>query len=65
MSSYLTAFGLSEPPFSKEVPDADLWLPSSKQAAGKGVTKSQCDVYEQRQVVHRCRKDNLQLRGGG
>ncbi len=33
MSSYLTAFGLSEPPFSKEIPDADLWLPASKQAA--------------------------------
>jgi len=33
MSSYLTAFGLKESPFSKEVPDADLWLPSSKQAA--------------------------------
>ena len=33
MSSYLTAFGLSEPPFSKEIPDADLWLPPSKQSA--------------------------------
>ena len=31
--SYLTAFGLKDPPFSKEVPDGDLWLPSSKQAA--------------------------------
>jgi type II secretory pathway predicted ATPase ExeA len=30
--SYLTSFGLKEPPFSKEVPDGDLWLPSSKQA---------------------------------
>jgi type II secretory pathway predicted ATPase ExeA len=31
--SYLAVFGLKDPPFSKEVPDADLWLPSSKQAA--------------------------------
>lgn len=29
--NYLTAFGLSEPPFSKELPDAQLWLPPSKQ----------------------------------
>jgi general secretion pathway protein A len=33
MSSYLAAFGFTEPPFSKEVADQDLWLPSSKQAA--------------------------------
>jgi len=31
MSGYLTTFGLSEPPFSKEVPDGDLWLPTSKE----------------------------------
>ena len=30
MSGYLAAFGLKEPPFSKEVPDGDLWLPTSK-----------------------------------
>jgi general secretion pathway protein A len=30
--SYLDCFGLKEPPFSKEIADADLWLPSSKQA---------------------------------
>jgi len=35
--SYLTTFGLKEPPFSKEVPDADLWLPSSKQVAVDGL----------------------------
>ena len=29
---YLSHFGLREPPFSKEVPDMELWLPSSKQA---------------------------------
>jgi type II secretory pathway predicted ATPase ExeA len=33
MSSYLSTFALKEPPFTKEIPDADLWLPSSKQAA--------------------------------
>jgi general secretion pathway protein A len=31
--SYLSAFGLTEPPFIKEIPDADLWLPTSKQPA--------------------------------
>lgn len=31
MTAYLTTFGLSEPPFSKEVPDGDLWLPTSKE----------------------------------
>ena len=29
--SYLRHFGLTKVPFSKEVTDADLWLPSSKQ----------------------------------
>jgi len=29
--SYLRHFGLTKAPFSKEVTDADLWLPSSKQ----------------------------------
>ena len=28
---YVTHFGLTEPPFSKEIPDGDLWLPTSKQ----------------------------------
>ena len=27
----LAVLGLSRPPFSKEIPDADLWMPSSKQ----------------------------------
>ena len=31
MSPYLAHFGLTEPPFSKEIPDGELWLPSSKQ----------------------------------
>jgi len=30
-SPYLAHFALKEPPFSKEVPDAELWLPASKQ----------------------------------
>jgi general secretion pathway protein A len=30
-ASYLRAFELSEAPFSKELPDAELWLPPSKQ----------------------------------
>lgn len=30
--TYLTSFGLKEPPFSKEIADKDLWLPSSKSA---------------------------------
>ncbi len=28
---YLAHFALNEPPFSKEVPDGELWLPTSKQ----------------------------------
>jgi type II secretory pathway predicted ATPase ExeA len=27
---YLAHFALTEPPFSKEIPDGDLWLPTSK-----------------------------------
>lgn len=30
--TYLDALGLKEPPFSKEITDADLWLPASKQS---------------------------------
>ena len=32
MSAYLAALGLKEPPFTKEILDADLWLPASKEA---------------------------------
>ena len=35
--TYLDSFGLKEPPFSKEIADADLWLPSSKQAVADGL----------------------------
>lgn len=34
---YLAHFGLREPPFSKEIPDAELWLPASKQAVVDGL----------------------------
>lgn len=37
MSSYLAAFSLKDHPFSKEIADTDLWLPSSKQAAVDGL----------------------------
>jgi type II secretory pathway predicted ATPase ExeA len=32
-ADYVSVFGLSTEPFSKEIDDADLWLPPSKQAA--------------------------------
>jgi general secretion pathway protein A len=31
-AAYLASFGLREPPFSKDIPDGDLWLPTSKEA---------------------------------
>ena len=34
---YLAHFALREPPFSKEIPDAELWLPASKQAVVDGL----------------------------
>jgi general secretion pathway protein A len=36
-ASYLTALGLREPPFSKEISDAELWLPASKHAVVEGL----------------------------
>ena len=44
---YLTHFGLREPPFSKEIPDGELWLPSSKQA----VVDELVDAVEERTSV--------------
>ena len=44
---YLSHFGLREPPFSKEIPDGDLWLPSSKQA----VVDELVDAVEERTSV--------------
>lgn len=35
--TYLDALGLKEPPFSKEIADADLWLPTSKQLIADGL----------------------------
>jgi type II secretory pathway predicted ATPase ExeA len=35
--TYLDALGLKEPPFSKEIADADLWLPTSKQVIADGL----------------------------
>jgi type II secretory pathway predicted ATPase ExeA len=32
VSAYFNHFGLKDPPFSKEIPDAELWLPPSKEA---------------------------------
>ena len=29
---WLSAFGLSRPPFAKDLPDADLWLPKAREA---------------------------------
>jgi type II secretory pathway predicted ATPase ExeA len=45
--SYLTHFSLREPPFSKDIPDADLWMPSSKQA----VVDELCDAIEERASI--------------
>jgi len=38
--TYLDALGLSEPPFSKEITDADLWLPTSKQLIADGLLEA-------------------------
>ncbi len=35
--TYLEAFELKEPPFAKEIADADLWLPTSRQAVADGL----------------------------
>jgi len=45
--SYLSAFGLDGPPFSKEIGDKDLWLPSSKSA----VVDELVDAVEERASV--------------
>ena len=41
--TYVSAFGLRHPPFSKEVADADLWLPSSKQAVVDRLSEALAD----------------------
>ena len=45
---YLTALGLKEPPFSKEIADADLWLPASKQGVVDGLIEA---ITERASVV--------------
>lgn len=32
MSAFVSHFGFKDAPFSKEIPDSDLWLPPSKQS---------------------------------
>jgi len=44
---YLSHFALKEPPFSKEVPDGELWLPASKQ----GVVDSLLDALTEHASV--------------
>lgn len=44
---YLAMLGLKEPPFSKEIPDADRWLPASKQ----GVVDGLIDALSERAAV--------------
>ena len=45
--SYLTHFSLREPPFTKEIPDTELWLPSSKQT----VVDELCEAVEERASI--------------
>jgi general secretion pathway protein A len=46
--AYLSAFGLKEAPFSKEIPDADLWLPSSKQSLVESIGEA---LYDRASVL--------------
>jgi general secretion pathway protein A len=46
-ATYLPSFGLREPPFSKEIEDADLWLPASKQ----GLCEELCEAIDERTSV--------------
>jgi general secretion pathway protein A len=48
--TYLSAFGLREHPFSKEIPDGDLWLPPSKQ----GVVDALLEALDERASVVLC-----------
>jgi hypothetical protein len=45
--SYLGTFALSEAPFTKEIADADLWLPSSK----AGVVDELCEAVSEHASV--------------
>lgn len=46
-TSYLAHFGCKDAPFSKEIPDAELWLPSSKLA----VVDALLDALDERASV--------------
>lgn len=46
-AAYVTHFGFSEAPFSKEIADADLWLPSSK----TDLVEELCEAVHERQSV--------------
>jgi general secretion pathway protein A len=45
--AYLGSFGLSQPPFSKEISDQDLWLPASKTA----LVDELCEAIHERTSV--------------
>ncbi len=47
IDTYLSAFSLKEPPFSKEIADSDLWLPPSKTA----LVDDLCEALEERASV--------------
>src|SRR5262249_25679496 len=44
---FVRTFGLTDLPFSKEIPDSELWLPPSKQA----LVDELCEAVEQRAQV--------------
>lgn len=46
-ATYLAYFGLKEAPFSKEIPDSELWLPPSKVA----LVDELCEAMRERQSV--------------
>ena len=45
--AYVSSFGLKAEPFSKEIDDAELWLPSSKQE----LVADLCDALQSRASV--------------
>lgn len=47
---WLSRFGLTEPPFSKQIPDGELWLPSSR----KGVVDELVEAVREREHVLLC-----------
>jgi hypothetical protein len=43
VAKYLAHFGLKTSPFSKEISDADLWLPPSKKVVLEEQQPARCD----------------------